>query len=96
MNKTTLLYYYFFLAVSAVFLETTSAAPPASPLGNKKLQQSSVLTDNFKLLNVAGDGRPSHRPHFSPRRQVFSPRNSRISVVAALALISPIICVLAM
>jgi hypothetical protein len=61
MNKTTLLY-YFSLAVSAVVLETTSAAASASLLADKK-SPSSVLADNFKLLNVAGDdGRPSQPP----------------------------------
>ncbi len=53
MNKTLL--YYSFLTV---VLETTSAAS-ASLLADKK-SPSSVLTDNLKLLNVAGDdGRPS-------------------------------------
>ena len=71
MNKTTLLY-YFFLAVSAVVLETTSAAASASLLGDKKLQQNSVLTDNLKLLNVAGDdGRTSPPPTFLAKASSF-------------------------
>src|SRR6056300_2760 len=56
MNKTLL--YYSFLAASAVVLETTSAASASRPADKKS--PGSVLADNFKLLNVAGDdGRPS-------------------------------------
>lgn len=55
MNNKSL---YFLVAISAILLETTaSAAASASPLTDKKLQQSSVLTDNLKF--VAGDGHPS-------------------------------------
>jgi hypothetical protein len=64
MNKTTQLY-TFFLAVSAVVLETTSAAASASPLGDKKLQQS----DNFKF--VAGDGRTSPPSMFLAKTSSF-------------------------